>query len=122
MSASWSSWWGACSARGALSSLVAPRPSRACAANPESAYVGRHFPTISVPRSVCYVHQWFVLTKEKPRALGQEPPIKSPAQRAPPMATSRTHRLAQGSVDFRLHLPDVVAVCKKGREKSVTLS
>ena len=79
MSASWSSWWGACSPRVALSSLV---PALRV---PRALMVGRHFPTISIPRSLCYVHRWSVLTRQKPCASGPEPPpVKSPAQRAPP--------------------------------------
>lgn len=33
---------------------------------------------------------------------------------------SDTYRLAQVSVSFRLHLPDVVAIWKKGSERAVT--
>lgn len=53
--------------------------------------------------------------------LAGTPTLAGRARRAVMAARlSDTYRLAQVSVRFRLHLPDVVAVWKKGSETAVT--
>lgn len=63
------------------------------------------------------------LTNKRPRASGRNPPPSGEPPDMPGTACAHlrdTYWLAQVSVGFRLHFPDVVAVWKKGHGKSVT--
>ena len=94
------------------------------AASPKGAYGWEAFPNHFYSPLSLLCSSVVRFNKAEAMCLGPGAPAgKKPCpESAAPRPPRRTHRLAQGSVDFRLHLPDVVAVCKKGREKSVTLS
>ena len=132
---------GACSPGAAWLSAVTPRPRCLLPALRmpralESGSTSQPFPLLALSLSLCVLIRGslqqirsnvpWARSPSVVKSLSREhvAPLGRPSTPPAPTTTrlAHTHRLAQVSISFCLHLPDVVTICKKGFGKSVILS
>lgn len=121
----WSTWWGR-AAQVMTGSLQLPRVRVVCSLR---------YTTVSTPHFLCMLipgslqqirsHVPWARSPSEVKSPPREPVAPEAVCQLPAptaICLAHTHRLAQVSFGFCLHLPDVVAICKKGFGKSVILS